>query len=458
MIVDPDQPFQLIYSIFSHEYLGFLFESYVVPLDDKGRLTYAYQNISSANAKEFDSGLDAQDYELIRLMDSMQQDVVVKPYMKKGNLKPKDFLQKIFDPKTADPTTQELLFKNLELKRAKILPLLLSKRFFETASDGNPTGREISIQAEPATIQFHFDKGEFNTQYYPVIKFQGQKLAWQHKGGYLICKEPAWLIVNQQLFHFEKGIDGKKLQPFLTKNAILIERKFEPEYYRKFVNSLITQFEVVARGFEIHTEQGTPEALLTVSGLPGGVATETLFGEEIVSTPSEDIIVLEPRFKYGEFDFGTLLHAGEGSGNSCRYEEKDGNFTFFKTVRTTKLEERYLTILKKKGLEFTHGKIAMPKTQAFEWLGNQEDYLRENKIKIVQKGGLNGKTYHIGKAQITIEVNENIDWFDVKALIKFGIYLVPFAKLRKLLIQGKHEFELPNGEIAVIPASWFGAF
>ena len=23
---------------------------------------------------------------------------------------------------------------------------------------------------------------------------------------------------------------------------------------------------------------------------------------------------------------------------------------------------------------------------------------------------------------------ENIDWFDVKALIKFGIYLVPFAK------------------------------
>ena len=401
MIVDPDQPFQLIYSIYCHEYLGFLFDSYVIPLDDKGRLSYAYQNISSANAKEFGTGLDEQDYELIRLMDSMQQDVVVKPYMKKGNLKPKDFLQKIFDPKTADPTIQELLFKNLEIKRAKILPLLIGKRFFETSSDGNPIGREISIQAEPATIQFHFDKGEFNTQYYPLIKFQGQKLAWQHKGGYLVCKEPAWLIVNQQLFYFEKGIDGKKLQPFLNKNAILIERKFEPEYYRKFVNSLITQFEVVAKGFEIHTEQGTPEALLTVSGLPSGVPVETLFGDEI-SVPSEDVIVLEPRFKYGEFDFGTLLHAGEGSGNSCRYEEKDGDFTFYKTVRTTKLEERYLTILKKKGLEFMNGKTALPKTQAFEWLGNNEDYLAENKIKIVQKVGLNGKTYHIGKAQITI--------------------------------------------------------
>ena len=65
MIVDPNQPFQLVYSIYIHEYLGFLFESYVVPLDDKGRLTYAYQNISSANAKEFDSGLDEQDYKKI---------------------------------------------------------------------------------------------------------------------------------------------------------------------------------------------------------------------------------------------------------------------------------------------------------------------------------------------------------------------------------------------------------
>ncbi|MBM3169246.1 MAG: DEAD/DEAH box helicase [Bacteroidetes bacterium] len=454
MIVDPNQPFQLVYSIFSHEYLGLIFESFVVPLDEKGRLSYAYQNISSANAHEFDSGLDAQDYELIRLMDSMQQDVIVKPLMKKGNLKPKEFLRKIFDPKTADPAIQEILFKSLEAKRAKILPLLIGKRLFETASDGNPTGKEIVVHAESATVLFHFDKGEFNTQYYPIIKFQGQKLNWQHKGGYLVCKEPAWLVVDQQLFHFEKGIDGKKLQPFLNKNAILIERKFEPEYYRKFVTSLITQFEVVAKGFDIHTEQGTPEALLAVSILPGGSMGENLFGEEI-SSSSEEMIVLEPRFKYGDFDFGTLLHAAESGGNSCRYEEKDENFSFYKTVRTTKLEERYLTLMKKKGLEFIHGKTALPKTQAFEWLGNNEDYLRENHIRIVQKNALNGKTYHIGKAQISIEVNENIDWFDVKAMVKFGIYLVPFAKLRRLLIQGKHEFELPNGEIAVIPASWF---
>ncbi len=453
MIVNSDQPFQIVYSIFSHEYLGLLFESFVIQLDEKGRLSLAYQNISSANAREFDAGLDKTDYELIKLMDSMQPETLVKPYMKKGILRPKDFLHKIFDPKTEDKTIQELLFKNLEIKRSKILPLLIGKRLFEMGSDGNPTWKEIKVHAERATVLFHFDKGEYNTQYYPTVKFRGTKLNWQHKGGYLICKDPAWLIVDEQLFHFEKGIDGKKLQPFLNKNQIMIERRFEPEYYRKFVTSLITQFEVEARGFEIHTEQGTPEALLTFSELPGG-SGEDLFGDELEDA-REDRIVFELRFKYGDFDFGILAAEGENSGNSCRLEEKNGNYTFFKTVRTIQVEKKFETILKKKGMSFIHGKFALPKTKAFEWLGLQEDYLDENKIKVVQRGSLNGKTYHVGRAQISIEVNENIDWFDVKALIKFGVYLVPFAKIRKLMIQGKTEFELPNGETAVIPASWF---
>mgnify|MGYP006196790637 CR=1 FL=1 len=33
-------------------------------------------------------------------------------------------------------------------------------------------------------------------------------------------------LVDQQLFHFEKGIDGKKLQPFLNKNSIMICQYF----------------------------------------------------------------------------------------------------------------------------------------------------------------------------------------------------------------------------------------
>ncbi|MFT7032489.1 MAG: hypothetical protein ACJA2S_000989, partial [Cyclobacteriaceae bacterium] len=83
MKVSPSSPFQLIYTLFEHQYLGYLFESFVIQKDDAGRLTFSHQNISSKNAKEFDTGLDETDYELIKIMDSMQPDVLIKSFNKK---------------------------------------------------------------------------------------------------------------------------------------------------------------------------------------------------------------------------------------------------------------------------------------------------------------------------------------------------------------------------------------
>ncbi|HEX5169813.1 MAG TPA: hypothetical protein VFW11_11615, partial [Cyclobacteriaceae bacterium] len=77
MKVSSSQPFQIVYSLYLHEYLGFMFESYIVHLDEKGKLTYQHQNISSKNAREFSKGLDDRDYELIEITDSMQQEVIV---------------------------------------------------------------------------------------------------------------------------------------------------------------------------------------------------------------------------------------------------------------------------------------------------------------------------------------------------------------------------------------------
>ena len=93
MKVSTKESFQVVYSLYSHEYLGYIFESFIVRLDELGRLTLQHQNISSLNAEEFSSGLDSTDYELIKLMDSMQQDSVVHKFSKNG-IKPKDFFLK----------------------------------------------------------------------------------------------------------------------------------------------------------------------------------------------------------------------------------------------------------------------------------------------------------------------------------------------------------------------------
>ena len=61
MKVSTLQPFQIVYSLFEHEYLGFLFEVFVVQLNSKGELTLQNQSVSSKNLAEFSERIDADD-------------------------------------------------------------------------------------------------------------------------------------------------------------------------------------------------------------------------------------------------------------------------------------------------------------------------------------------------------------------------------------------------------------
>ncbi|MCH7401510.1 SNF2-related protein [Belliella kenyensis] len=448
MKVSAEQPFEIIYSLFSHEYLGLLFESFVIQLDAKGRLSLAHQNISSVNAKEFAAGLDETDYQLIKMMDEMQQDAVTKKLNTK-KLKAKEYLRKIYDPKTGNKAAQEMLELKLEGLRAKILDKLKGKRLFEMANDGNPIWKEICIMPEPATVLFHFRRNEDNTHYFPTIKYRGEKLDWQYKNAYLICNEPAWLVADGALYHFAKGIDGKKLNPFLNKRFIVIPRKVEQQYYEKFVTQLVASFDVYAKGFEIKVERNQPEAVLNLSDLPGSPKVD-LFGNSQAES-EEDKIVFDLKFQYGEYAF----RAEDGAKTNVKLEQHGDEYTFYKVIRDGVKEKSYGDYLKNLGLPVRTSRFALEKSKAFGWLNTYKDDLIAQGFQIRQATDAKGKKYFFGHARISVDVKENIDWFDVNAVIEFGPYKIPFAKIRKLLLQGKTEFELPNKEIAVIPDSWF---
>ncbi|EOZ96026.1 superfamily II DNA/RNA helicase, SNF2 family [Indibacter alkaliphilus LW1] len=420
----------------------------MVQLDEKGRLSFANQNISSINAPEFASRLDEKDYQLIKWMDDMQQEAVVKKFNTK-KLKPKEFLRKIYDPKTENKSFQELIEKKLENLRAKILENLHDKRLFEMGNDGNPIWREISIMPKKASVLFHFRRNEDNTHYFPTLKYAGERLEWQYKNAYLICHEPAWLVVENKLYSFKKDVDGKKLQPFLNKKFIVIPRKVEKQYYEKFVTQLVSAFDVYAKGFDIKVVRNQPNAVLSLSDLPSSPKTD-LFGNQL-SEPEEDKIVFDLQFQYGQYVF----RAEEKRENNVELEQIEDNYIFHKVIRDLEKEKSYGDYLKDLGLPVKTSRFSIAKSKAFGWINNNRQDLQEKGIVIQQAGTLKGKKYFIGHAHISVEVKENIDWFDVHAVIKFGSYEVPFQKLRKLLLQGKSEFELPNGEIAVIPNSWF---
>jgi hypothetical protein len=142
MKVSAAQPFQIIYSLYQHEYLGYIFESFIVHLDEKGKLTYQHQNISHKNAREFSKGLDPRDFELIEMMDGMSQDAVLKHFSKKV-MKPDEFFSKVFKKDKGDELLQEQIEAFMEKRRAAVLEKIKGKQLFEMGNDGEPTWRKI---------------------------------------------------------------------------------------------------------------------------------------------------------------------------------------------------------------------------------------------------------------------------------------------------------------------------
>ncbi len=454
MKVSSSQPFQIIYSLFQHEYLGFLFESYIVHVDDKGKLTYQHQNISAKNAREFAKGLDDRDFDLIRIIDQMQQDAVAKKFAGKP-VKSEEFFPKIFDKKKGNEAVQEMIELYIEGKRAEVLEIMRGKLLFETGNDGEPTYRKIEVMDKKASIQFHFTRGEESTNYYPTIYYNGKKMELPNPTAYLICKSPAWMVMNGKLYGFDKYVDGKKLLPFLSKKQVIIPKALEETYYNRFVAPLVASFEdIEANGFEINKNAYDPTPILTISELQtvqGATPSPSLFDKAPIEDKSDESgkILFDLSFKYGKHKFQGRNRAPV----SVTIEKHDDDYVFHRVQRKLEMEKNFLNTLQKLGLAMKDFNVAIAKSEAFSWLNENRVNLLNLGFEVSQPQS-NDKKYFVGKAVIEVEVKENIDWFDIHAKIRFGEFEIPFKELRKLILKKKVEFKLPNGEIAIIPEAW----
>lgn len=449
MKVSTSKPFEIVYSLFQHEYLGYLFESFVVQLDEKGNLTFLSQNISIRNAQEFSAKLDDKDFEIISLIDSMQQDAVVK-FFEKRRMKAEEFFVKHYQKENPNQVLINEVDKYLEKRRAKILSLVRGKQLYEMSNDGEPAGKKLKIQEEKASILFHFRRNEDNTHYFPTIKHNGEKVEFQYQNAYIVCNEPAWLVVGNKLYSFHKDLDGKKLQPFLNKKFIAIPRKVEDTYFRKFVVPLVASFDVYAKGFDIVTETYKPVPHLIFSVVSARPTNSLFDNDGSGQITVEDRILFELSFSYGDYKFKADFLAPV----SVHLEHVGDDYTFHRIKRSLENEKKSIELLKKLGLELKHARATLDKGKAFAWIQENLEQLTEEGF-LVHQNKKEEKRYFIGKSRISLEVHENIDWFDIHGTVQFGPYEIPFVKLRKLILKKQRELVLPNNEVAIIPEAWF---
>lgn len=433
--VDSSKACKVVYSLCKHEYLGYLIEPHVVQLNPQGDFSFTYQRIFTHTAEEFKACLNEIDYKLIKILDDIEQDSLIKKYYKKL-IRPTEFFTKVFDDKF-----YENVRPKIEKKLAEALEILKVKNeLYVMDKDGWPVERKIELAGEPASILFHFRRNETETRYFPTIKYQNLRIEFMFKEAQIISNKPAWLLLNDVLYFFDQDIEGKKLQPFLNKRFIAIPKTTEATYFEKFVAPLIEKHHVYAEGFEIRTEQFEAKPVIKVLYVDGGLSQIQLY------------------FKYGEYTFPVE----NAHKVTVRLEKTADNYIFHRIKRSAEWEKKQFNLLLSLGLKKTSSLFSNlevsaadenPSYAAINWVNEHIELLEASGFEIEQATGQ--KKFVFGASKIDLEVKEGNDWFDIHAVVWFGKYQIPFLSLKQHILHKKREFLLPDGEVAIIPDKWF---
>lgn len=430
-------PCKIVYALCKHEYLGYLIEPHIVQLNPQGDFSLTYQRLFTHTAKEFAKHLTEEDFKLIKILDETEQDVIIKKYHKKV-IRPVEFFSKFYDQKFYDSVRPKI-----EKKTNEVLEILKTKDgLYLMDKDGWPAERKIELATEAATILFHFRRNETETRYFPTIKYQALRIDFMFKDAQVICNEPAWLLLNDVLYFFEQDLEGKKLVPFLQKRYITIPKATEETYFEKFVAPLIERYHVYAEGFEIKTERHEPKAVIKVIYVDGGISQIQLY------------------FKYGNYTFAM----GNDQKVTVRLTKDEDEYTFNRIKRNIDWEKQQFSFLTKLGLKkisalFYH--LELPRLTENEnasyaiisWVNENIEILEAQGYEIEQTS--TSKRFVLGSNKIDFEITQDNDWFDINAIVYFGIHPIPFMALKQHILHKKREFVLPDGDIAIIPEKWF---
>jgi SNF2 family DNA or RNA helicase len=429
-LVDATLPFQVVYSIYHHEYLGYLISSHVVQSLPNGELSLVHHRLLPENMTQFSNGLDKDDQKLIELADSISPRRIIKKFQ--GNpRKEAEFFTKKFDG-----ALKKLAMNFIQRQIAQIMTILPHKEVYVMGKDGYPSKRKINFLAEQATVWFHFRRKETFTRYYPTIKLNGEILKLTGKEAIIICENPAWVLINGELFTFKNEVDGKKLKPFLRKEFIAIPKDKEEEYYRKFVSQLVEKYPVVAKGFYIKEIQHEPEFQIRVEDHNGKSFS---FAIEVV---------------YGNF----TLPLKEPSDVKAILKKNGDSYTFFRVLRDHSREKEIFDFLQK--IQPNQNSLTpweyIDKERGLAWISSYTQTIQEKGITIVQQN----QAYKINllKPEIVMSTAEDGDWFDIKAFVNIGAFSIPFVKFRNHILKGKREYILPDNTVAILPEEWFSDF
>ncbi len=149
-LVDSGKKFKVVYSLYEHEFLGCLFSSHVVQELDNGSLSLTYQALMPENMSQFNHMLDNEDRALVKHLDKLTSDEIVKKFG--GTVRN---ISEFFSKKFHD-AIKDTVLRYVDRLMLEAIPMLRNKPLFESSRDGYPAKTRLSIADDLASVRFLF--------------------------------------------------------------------------------------------------------------------------------------------------------------------------------------------------------------------------------------------------------------------------------------------------------------
>jgi len=429
---------EFIIALTEHRAVGNIFVGLLI---EKERSYYTVRKVVKLrDVKSGEVQLTEPELELLKIIENYSDENLVKKFSKKGD-------QVNFFQNMDTGLFQDHISPYIDKHIYKCVLLLMkgkTRLYYKQAKYSNLYDEDqIHVNPSFSDSVFYFNRDEHGTKYKLRISHEGKPIDLLRKTIRMVCTLPCCFVYLNKLYVF-KGLSGKKLIPFLAKDTVAIPKQAEDKYYQTFVLNTIKESDVKASGFEIIESRPPRKTILSLE-------------QDLSLRP-----VIVVKFKYEN----NLYLADSVSNVFVSLENNSGNYCFKKFVRDREWEDAQLSFLKKMGLKYKNGywnpdeDKNKPEDENYyrsiQWLSGCREDLEKNGYQI-QQNKLN-KKYFTGHQELDIKVQNLDDWFDIYAMVRFGEYQIPFIRLRKHILNNVREFELPSGEIAILPLEWFTSY
>lgn len=294
----------------------------------------------------------------------------------------------------------------------------------------------VRFSENEAEISFRFEITDDSFRYAAICRMNGEEIPLQKKRRFLLfSSKPAIFLLDDQLLVF-KRIEASKIVPFLTRRYVEVPLADAEKYLKMVALPLISDYPAISSGFDIIHESRTCIPELSV---------ERSIGDEPV---------LQLRFRYGDRYFSP------GKKEQFAYprlEQIDGKPIIYYYTRDVRLEQMYVRLLGqwnfKQITDVQFGRVGDTDGYTFiDWLQQHKREL-EDCFSFVRTD--TSLRFYLGEILLTQEITPAPDWFDIRITVCIGEFKFPFIRLKKHILEGKREFVLPDGQIALLPEDWF---